>query len=314
MADAPLPVHGFVGLGHQGTPMAQRMIDCGLRPWLWARRPEILDRYRATDAVVASSPAELGARCDVVGVCMLDADATDAVLWGDDAIMATARPGTVLAIHGTVGVAYIEQLARRCAARGVHVVDAPVSGGDLALTNQLLVILGGDDEPLARCAPMLAACAGEIVRVGGVGAAQGAKMVNNTVYTAMAGLLFDAFDFGDRLGIDRDGLGTILAGGSAATLLFSSFIGLGPEQFSIRAWPTLHKDLDLARPLAADTGTERSNLIAAAGAAVDRMVELRAGYEAAKQRGTKAPPATGSGPERRSCGGAPRTPDGESRD
>jgi 3-hydroxyisobutyrate dehydrogenase len=278
--------YGFVGLGHQGRPMARRMIDLGLEPWVWARRAEILDQFRVPGANIAGSPAEIGERCDVIGLCMLDAEATDAVLWGDDGIMSTIRAGSVLAVHGTVGTAYVEQLAARAAAQGVAVVDAPVSGGDRALNGELLVIAGGDDAALTRCEPMFATYAGQVVRVGATGAAQSAKVVHNTLYIGIAGLLFDAFAIGDALGIDPEGLGTILNGGAAASLVFPSLIGLGHEQFAIRAWPTLHKDLELAQPLLARAGAAATPLATSAATAIDRMVALRAGYVAGRQAGS----------------------------
>jgi 3-hydroxyisobutyrate dehydrogenase-like beta-hydroxyacid dehydrogenase len=275
--------YGFVGLGHQGRPMARRMIDLGLEPWVWARRAEILEEFRVPGAHVAGSLAELGARCDVIGLCMLHAEATDAVLWGDGGIMSTIRAGAVLAVHGTVGTGYVEQLAELAAAQGVSVVDAPVSGGDRALTGELLVIAGGDDEALARCEPMFGTYAAQVVRAGAAGAAQSAKVVHNTLYIAIAGLLFDAFALGDALGIDAAGLGTVLGGGAAASLVFPSVIGLGHEQFAIRAWPTLHKDLELAQPLLARAGAGDTPLAVSAGAAIARMTELRAPYVAARQ-------------------------------
>ena len=121
------PVYGFIGLGHQGTPMAERMIADGLRPWLWARRSQILGRYRDAEATLASSPAELGERCDVIGLCLYDADATDTVLFGEDGLMTSIRPGTILCIHATVGPQYVTGLAARVADRGVRIIDAPDS-------------------------------------------------------------------------------------------------------------------------------------------------------------------------------------------
>lgn len=277
--------YGFIGLGHQGRPMAQQMIDGGLRPWVWARRAEILDTYHDTDARIATSPADLGGRCDVIGLCMLDGAATDAVVWGDQGIMQTARPGTVLAIHGTVGTEYVQSLAARAAEHEVFVVDAPVSGGDRALTRELLVIVGGDADASARCAPMFDTYAGQVVHVGAAGAAQSAKIVHNNLYIAIAGLIFDAYRVGEALGIDADGLGTILNGGAAATLVFPSVIGLGQEQFAIRAWPTLHKDLDLGRPLAQRTDNMARPLFASARAAIERMAELRAPWVAERAAG-----------------------------
>jgi 3-hydroxyisobutyrate dehydrogenase-like beta-hydroxyacid dehydrogenase len=244
---------GFIGLGHQGTPMAERMIDAGLRPWLWARRTEVLGRYEGADARLAASPAELGARCDVVGLCLYDARATDSVLFGVDGLMAAVRPGTVLALHSTVGPAYVQDLAARVAERGVSVVDAPVSGGDAAAAGKLLVITGGGEEPCALCAPMFATYAGRVVHTGPLGSAQAAKLINNSLMTAITGLVFDAFDLGAALDVDRDRLGEVLAHGSAANPSVGIYLGLGADRFSVAAWPTLHKDVALARSLSVDT-------------------------------------------------------------
>lgn len=249
----PPVVHGFIGLGNQGTPMAERMIAAGLRPWLWARRAEVLDRYVDTDSVRADSPAALGAACDVIGLCLYDAAATDHVLFGPDGLMTAIRPGTVLAVHATVGPAYVADLAARVAEQGVLLVDAPVSGGDTAAEGKLLVMTGGDPDPVGRCAPMFATYAGRVVHLGAVGTAQAAKLVNNALMTAITGLVFDAFALGDALGIDPDGLGDVLANGSAANRSVDVYRAIGVDAFSAAAWPTLHKDVALAAGLGIPT-------------------------------------------------------------
>jgi 3-hydroxyisobutyrate dehydrogenase-like beta-hydroxyacid dehydrogenase len=242
--------YGFIGLGHQGTPMAERMMAGGLQPWLWARRSDVRERYEGSpDAHLAGSPAEVGAHSDVIGLCLYDADATDSVLFGPEGVLEGVRPGTVLAVHATVGPGYVVQLARRLAESDVYVVDAPVSGGPAAATGQLLVITGGDQEPLARCAPMFASYAGTVVHTGAVGSAQAAKLINNSLMTAITGLVFDAFDLGSAMEIDRDALGAVLANGSAANPSIGHYLLLGAQGFSVHAWPTLHKDVDLARAM-----------------------------------------------------------------
>lgn len=284
--DTP-PVHGFIGLGHQGSPMAERMIAAGLRPWLWARRDEVLDRYRGTDARIAASPAEVGAECDVIGLCLYDADATDAVLFGDDGIVAAARPGTVLAVHSTVPPAYLSDLAERVADRGLRVVDAPVSGGDeAALAGKLVVIAGGDAGAVAACEAMFATYSDTVVPVGPLGAAQAAKLVNNALMTAITGLVFDAFALGEAFGIDEQGLGRILAGGSAANPSVHHYLALGgAETFSIRAWPTLHKDVPLARAASDAVGRAPGPLIEGAEATVAEMARIRAPWQQARSAG-----------------------------
>ncbi len=244
---------GFIGLGHQGTPMAERMIDAGLRPWLWARRQEVLDRYEGADAQLAVSPAELGAHCDIIGLCLYDAEATDSVVFGREGLMAAVRPGTVLALHSTVGPAYVQDLAARVAEHRVAVVDAPVSGGVAAAVGKLLVMTGGGEELCAVCAPMFATYADRVVHTGPLGSAQAAKLVNNSLMTAITGLVFDAFDLGAALDVDRDRLGEILAHGSAANPSVGIYLAVGADQFSLAAWPTLHKDVALAKSLGIDT-------------------------------------------------------------
>jgi len=251
--------------------MAERMIGAGLRPCLWARRQEVLDRYARSDAVLATTPAEVGASSDAIGLCLYDGAATDSVLFGADGLMTEIRPGTVLAVHSTVGPTYIQDLARRVADAGVLVVDAPVSGGPAAATGQLLVIAGGDEAALERCGAMFASYANKVVRTGGVGSAQAAKLVNNSLMTAITGLVFDAFDLGAALGIDQAGLGEVLANGSAANPSVGTYLVMGPEQFSLAAWPTLHKDVDLAHELGVPTGP----LLDAARASIVEMERRR---------------------------------------
>jgi 3-hydroxyisobutyrate dehydrogenase-like beta-hydroxyacid dehydrogenase len=251
--------------------MAERMIQKGLRPALWARRPQILELYSGADATLAASPAGVAASSDVIGLCLYDGQATDEVVFGPDGIVQTVRPGSVIAVHSTVGPDYVKSLAGRLASYGAAVVDAPVSGGPAAATGQLLVITGGSESDLEACAPMFATYSNRVIYVGAVGAAQAAKLVNNSLMTAITGLVFDAFDLGSALGIDHAGLGEILAHGSAANPSVAVYMNLGAEQFSYRAWPTLHKDVSLVQNLGFDTPL----LIQAAATTIAEMERRR---------------------------------------
>jgi 3-hydroxyisobutyrate dehydrogenase-like beta-hydroxyacid dehydrogenase len=100
---------------------------------------------------------------------------------------------------------------------------------------------------------MFATYANRVVYTGEVGSGQAAKLVNNSLMTAITGLVFDAFELGAELGIDRGSLGQVLASGSAANPSVGIFLDLGAETFSKRAWPTLHKDVALASSLGIPT-------------------------------------------------------------
>jgi 3-hydroxyisobutyrate dehydrogenase len=120
---------GFIGLGSQGAPMAQRIVEAGFPLTLWARRPKTVEPFRDTAASVASTPAGLGAASDIVGICVVaDADVED-VLLRSDGVFAGMSPGGIVAIHSTIHPDTCRHLAEQAAERGVAIVDAPVSGG-----------------------------------------------------------------------------------------------------------------------------------------------------------------------------------------
>ena len=269
--------YGFIGLGHQGSPMAERMIEAGLRPWLWARRSEILARYADREAVLATSPADMAGNVDVIGLCMYDAEATDNVIFGPDGLLETVRPGTLLAIHATVGPDYVTELAERVAEHGVRIVDAPVSGGDqAALAGRLVVIEGGADPDLDACAVMFAAYTHRVVRAGAVGSAQTAKLINNGLMTAITGLVYDAFVLGEQLGIPPVALGEVLGNGSAANPSVQTYLTLGgAQEFSARAWPTLHKDVALLDQLVTAHRCTTARLQDCATTTIREMERLR---------------------------------------
>jgi 3-hydroxyisobutyrate dehydrogenase-like beta-hydroxyacid dehydrogenase len=90
---------------------------------------------------------------------------------------------------------------------------------------------------------MFATYSDRVVHTGPLGSAQAAKLINNSLITAITSLVFDAFDLGSALDVDRDRLGEVLANGSAANPSVNIYLGLGADRFSVAAWPTLHKDV-----------------------------------------------------------------------
>ena len=135
---------GFIGLGSQGGPMARRIIEAGYPVTLWARRPGTLEPFADTAAKTAGSPAELAAASDLVCVCVRDDADTEEVV---DAVLGGLAAGGVIAVHSTVHPDTCRRLAERAQARGVRLIDAPVSGGaPAAEAGRLLVMAGGDEE------------------------------------------------------------------------------------------------------------------------------------------------------------------------
>jgi 3-hydroxyisobutyrate dehydrogenase len=206
---------GFIGLGDMGGAIATRIIGAGFPTRLWARRAEALNDFTGATVENASTPAELGANVDLVGICVWDDTAVRDVLYGTDGVLAGCRPGTVIAIHSTVSPATVVESARVAAESGAVVIDAPVSGGrDVALCGGLVVAVGGDTAAVERSKPVFAAFGDKVIHVGPVGAGQYAKLINNALLAANLAVGDDALSLAQALGIAPDGLAEVVRHGS----------------------------------------------------------------------------------------------------
>ena len=258
---------GFVGLGSQGGPMARRIIEDGFPTTLWARRPESLEPFDG--AAVAANRKALGAASDVLCLCVIDDADVDEVLRGDDGALAGMAPGGIVVIHSTVH----PDTCRRLAAdyRDLHFVDAPVSGGGhLAAAKSLLVMVGGDDDTVERCRPVLETFADPLIHLGALGAGQSAKLLNNSLFTAHLGLAAETFAAARRLGVDVDGLTRVLSAGSSRSYAAEVIANSGHTLAVITglAGPLLAKDVGI---LADVLGDSPSGLLRMATATVDAM-------------------------------------------
>jgi 3-hydroxyisobutyrate dehydrogenase len=204
MAEERKTTVGFVGLGSQGGPMARRIVEAGFPLLLWARRPETLAPYSDTAAELVRDLADLGARSDHVGVCVLDDTGVREVV---GALLPTMRAGSTIAIHSTIHPDTCVVLSKQAAERGVALIDAPVSGGGQgAAAGTLTVMVGGDAVAVAAARPVFETFSGLITHLGGVGAGQFAKLVNNSLLAANMALADAALGAGAALGLDRAAL------------------------------------------------------------------------------------------------------------
>lgn len=238
---------------------------------LWARRPESLEPYDGTGAAYAADRRALGAASDVLCLCVIgDAD-VDEVLRGDDGALAGMDPGGIVMIHSTVH----PDTCRRLQAdfTDLHFVDAPVSGGGhMAAAKTLLVMVGGDDDVIDRCRPVLNAFANPLVHLGGLGAGQAAKLLNNSLFTAHLGLAASTFGIAGSLGVDLDALTKVLSVGSgrsyAAEVIANS--GHNLAVMAQLAGKLLAKDVGILTEV---VGRDSSELLRAATAAINAMAQ-----------------------------------------
>ena len=238
---------GFIGLGSQGGPMAERMLAERFPVMVWARRAEALAPFVAQGATVAGSIAALGQACDHVGICVVD-DAGVAAICDD--LIPAMKSGSLLAIHSTILPESCEALEKRCSDRGVLFLDAPVSGGGPGATAKTLTVMcGGSAVAFAQAKHVFESFAGLLVHLGPAGAGQRAKIINNTLLAANMGLAQAALGAGEVLGIERIALTELIKASSGRSYGFELFARLpSAAAFAIGA-PLLAKDTRLLREI-----------------------------------------------------------------
>jgi 3-hydroxyisobutyrate dehydrogenase len=223
--------------------MARRIVDAGYPLLLWARRPDSLLPFKDTSAQATTSIAELGARAEHVGVCVVD-DAGVRQVCGE--LIPAMRPGTRIAIHSTVHPNTVVELSKMAFTHGIAVIDAPVSGGGpAAAAGTLTVLIGGDEKVVETAREIFETFAGLIVRVGAVGAGQTAKLINNALMAAHVALAHHAVAAGAALGLERQALSALVKESSGRSYGFEVYSRLpSPAAFALGA-KLLAKDVRL---------------------------------------------------------------------
>jgi 2-hydroxy-3-oxopropionate reductase len=207
---------GFIGLGVMGAPMAGNLVEAGHSLVVHSRSPEPVDALAEAGAETAQSPREVAERADVVITMLPDSPAVEAVVLGDDGVLAGASEGDLLVdmstIHPTVSVA----IAQAAGERGVAALDAPVSGGDVGAKNGALsIMVGGAAEDFERARPLFDVLGKTIVHVGEAGAGQVVKACNQVVVAVTIAAVSEALVLGSKAGVDPEQILDVLGGGLA---------------------------------------------------------------------------------------------------
>jgi 3-hydroxyisobutyrate dehydrogenase len=258
---------GFIGLGQMGKPMARQLADWPGGLIVHDARPEAMTKFAEHGATAAASPREVAETAGVISVMVLDDDQVEQVVTGPAGLLETAGPGTVIAIHSTVRQATVARLAELTAQEGIHVVDAPVSGGAMAARNgSLAVMVGATDEAFQRCREPFEKWAGLVMHAGPPGAGTAAKLARNLLHFAAFTAAGEAARLAEAAGIDLVELGRVvrhsdsITGGPGAIMLRPTAAPVEPDDnwypilSHVRGLGT--KDLSLAIELGEVLGVE----------------------------------------------------------
>lgn len=208
MPPGDLPRIGFVGVGKMGAPMARRLLAAGYQVTVHDVRPEAMAGVCCDGAASADSPAAAASRADVLITMLPDPPAVEQAVYGERGLGDAMHPGQVLLEMTSSHPSTTRRVAGDLTARGVRVLDAPVSGGvPGAVEGTLCIMVGGPAEVLDECRPILGHLGREIVHVGGApGDGDVAKTINNMLSATAVWSVAEALALGVRAGLDPERL------------------------------------------------------------------------------------------------------------
>ncbi len=214
---------GFIGLGIMGRGMAANILRAGFPLTVWNRTPGRADELVAAGAQVATSPADLAARSDIVISCVSDTPDVEAVLFGPQGVIEGARAGMLVIDMSTISPQGAQQFAARLHEHGIGFLDAPVSGGSEGAARGTLSIMVGGPAPLVeRAMPVFQAMGKTITHVGDHGAGQTVKLVNQILVVGTMLAISEALVFAQASGVDLEKTLAAVSGGAAGSWMLSN--------------------------------------------------------------------------------------------
>ena len=207
---------GFIGLGLMGRPMALNLMKAGHKVHVWSRRRESMQPLLDAGAGECASAAELASRAEVVISMVADAPDVEQVALGSQGVADGARPGLIFVDMSTIAPAAAQAIAAKLKARGIEMLDAPVSGGEIGAINATLTIMvGGDGAAFDKVKPLFEAMGKTVSLIGASGAGQVAKACNQILTGVGVAAVAEAMNFAQKSGVDAAKVREALLGGFA---------------------------------------------------------------------------------------------------
>lgn len=207
---------GFIGLGLMGRPMALNLLKAGHKVHVWTRRQESMAPLLEAGAQGHASAAEVAALVEVTISMVADAPDVEQVALGAGGVAEGARPGLVHVDMSTIAPAAAQAVAARMAEKGIAMLDAPVSGGEVgAIAATLTIMVGGEQAAFDKVKPLFEAMGKSVTHIGDSGAGQVAKACNQILTGVGVAAVAEALNFATRSGVDAGRVREALLGGFA---------------------------------------------------------------------------------------------------
>ncbi len=233
----------FIGTGIMGAPMAGNLLKAGYELNIHTRTKSKAKALLDEGAGWFDSPAEAVEGVDFVITCLPDTPDVEDVLLGSGGVIEAARPGLICIDTSTISPEFTKELSQKLREKGSHLLDAPISGGQVGAQNATLsIMVGGSREIFDKALPMLEAVGRTITYCGQSGSGQLTKLVNQVmvIHTIMS--ISEGLAFAEKAGLDLETTLKVTSGGAAQS---HSLVNLGPKIIKGDLGPAFMVDLQL---------------------------------------------------------------------
>ncbi|MCG8423773.1 MAG: NAD(P)-dependent oxidoreductase [Proteobacteria bacterium] len=214
---------GFIGLGIMGRGMANNLLKAGFSVRVWNRTASRINALVEAGAEAGSSPQDVAAKSDICIVCVSDTPDVEAVILGGNGVVHGAKKGNLVIDCSTISPQRTKTIAAELNEKGIHMLDAPISGGsEGAARGTLSIMVGGDETQFERARPVFEAMGKTITHVGPQGAGQSVKLVNQILVVGNMLAVSEAFVFAQASGLDLRQTLAAVAGGAAGSWMLSN--------------------------------------------------------------------------------------------
>jgi len=214
---------GFIGLGIMGRGMVDNLMKAGFDVTVWNRTASRMDAFVAKGATPADSPKQVAELCDITIICVSDTPDVEAVILGEAGVIHGASAGDLVIDMSTINPVNTVEIARQLHAKGIAMLDAPISGGSEGAANGTLsIMIGGSEADVARAAPCFEAMGSTITHVGEQGAGQTVKLSNQILCVVNMLAASEALLFAQAGGVNLDKMLQAVTGGAAGSWMLAN--------------------------------------------------------------------------------------------
>lgn len=214
---------GFIGLGVMGKPMSKNLIKAGYSLMVYDINTQSVNELVLAGAEDGISPSNIGAHCDVVITMLPNSPQVEEVIAGKSGVLEGAKPGSVVIDMSSISPIVAAKVSEAAAAKGVEMIDAPVSGGEpKAKDGTLSIMAGGKEEIFDSVKEILLAMGASAILIGDIGSGNIAKLANQIMVALHLAAMSEAMVFAEKAGVDAEKVFRAIRGGLAGSTVLDA--------------------------------------------------------------------------------------------